>query len=617
MKTCSNVLLTVVVLGLMAAACGGPPMTGAPDVSGLEADEAQATLNAWSSIQLTAQAGIVQATSQSVSATDTAVRTTAEAQYAATAEVQAAWDALALETEAGRVRQTVTAGDAVAAAQATEVIRSVNGTSTAEADIQAYMRREADVAMREREAEAARSEMVNDLLPFIIVTAFLLLVAVIAAAVGAYMLIQVRRSKPQQVGEIGFTVWGPEGPLAITAPAARHSLPANVITQPAESEPESAADGRPQSAAWEDFIRWHSPIRAPLGRATEGPILLDARVSPHLFIAGSTRSGKTSGGLVPYVTWALTAQYNVMLLGERAADFSAFDEHPNAVNLRAYSDKARIELTSEALSAAREEMERRDQVLRRAKLNSWPDLLRRNPDEAGNLLIVIDEFLALATMGGTAVYRAMMQDVVSLTSQAGKFGIGLALVATDPRHDALGKMGYLAVKQCRRMAFRFNDRGSSQSVLGDAAAFNLPQGVFIYEDVAGGRRRGAAFHPSAAQVQAFLNSQRVETRALPDALLAVAAHSDLIVAEDETGDEIIEVWGGDLDGDGDSDAVILPAPRYAEPDNLSAADKLRLVAGYQRYGNLAAAQREVFGYDGGKAFYAAKSVLSEAGVLPE
>ena len=68
---------------------------------------------------------------------------------------------------------------------------------------------------------------------------------------------------------------------------------------------------------------------------------------------------------------------------------------------------------------------------------------------------------------------------------------------------------------------------------------------------------------------------------------------------------------------------VAPAPEYAaaadpDPDNLTVADRRRIVDGYRRSRSLAAVQREVFpGYNGtgGRAFYAIKNVLVEEGVM--
>ena len=630
--------LVLVGLSLLVAACGGgtggqPP--SAPQLSGQAALDAQATLAVWGaqetavaesthrSVQATADAvaAIARSTSDAAAAqaTGTAVASQATGQAAqiATAAAEATattsamvatatWDALVAQEKEISVQQTAEAG-----------AYSLSATATADAGIVAFMEAEAAQTIREREAAVARQQMWNRITPWLVAAIVVVGSALVMMMVGGYVVERANRAKPQPAGDT-WVMWHPEGPRVI--PAQRPTLPR--VEEPralltAGTTP--LAPENTEEAAWSDFARWRSSTRAPLGRAGDGPVLLDARVSPHLFIAGSSRRGKTSGGLVPYVAWALSAGFNVMLLGERAADFGAFYGHSNAANLRAFSDEDRVELTRDALEAARREMERRDHVLHGAGLNTWHELLRRQPDEVGPLLVVVDEFLALATMGGTAVHRSMMQNVASLTSQAGKFGIGLALAATDPRREALGPMGYLAIKQCARMAFGFNDRGSSRSVLGDEAAFNLPPGAFIFEDVGGGRRRGAAFRPTAGDVRALLAAGPSEARPLPEALRAVVERAD-------GGAEAVDVWSegtrfGDLDGDGDEDAIIMPAPRFAaepDPDNLTTADKERIVEAYRRERNMAAVQREIFtSYNGtgGRAFYAIRQTLAEAGLL--
>lgn len=83
---------------------------------------------------------------------------------------------------------------------------------------------------------------------------------------------------------------------------------------------------------------------------------------------------------------------------------------------------------------------------------------------------------------------------------------------------------------------------------------------------------------------------------------------------------------GDLDGNGAADVIYLPPLHTApmptwepDPDNLTDADRQRIVHEYRKLGSLAAVQRTVFpSYQstGGRAFYAIKNALVEAGLLP-
>lgn len=542
--------VVLMVVTLVAAGCGGGAST-APDTSGLAALDAQATLAVWSARE-TAVAGEARRAAQATTdAANAAAEATRVAQSATAAAVEAAnatvaANATAVAVDAARMAAGATATwDALTARQ---MAMGIEATATADAAALAFQEAQAAKALAARQAEIDRGAMWTRLLPWLAGAAVFVVLVVVLVVVGAWALPRILQARPHQAGDVWVMV-GPKGPVVLNHPPKQLSARPDV---PLLAAGPSRGTDEPSPATWSHFARWSSSTRLPLGVSTSSEaILLDTQVSPHLFIAGSSRRGKTSGGLVPYIAWSLSVGFNVLLLGERAADFGAFYEHPNVTNLRAFSDEERVELTQAALEATRREMERRDQLLHAAGLNSWRELLLREPGEAGQLVVAVDEFLALATMGGTTVHRSMMQNVASLTSQAGKFGIGLVLAATDPRREALGSMGYLAIKQCARMAFGFNDRGSSRSVLGDDAAYNLPQGVFIYEDTTGRRHRGAAFHPSVRDVRALLAARPVAARELPAALRDIASQAV----------DSVDVWSG---ANNESDVIPLPAPGQAD-----------------------------------------------------
>lgn len=311
-------------------------------------------------------------------------------------------------------------------------------------------------------------------------------------------------------------------------PPPQNSAPAQITSSRPPSDEIRLLEG--QVANWSMFADWRDTVKVPLGVSPQGPIIINTVYSPHLFIAGATGKGKTTGGLWPLAAWALTTGQNVIFLNERAANFSAFYSHPNADHIRAYDDQSRVEAAMETLDSARREMERRDRMLHAAGLDSWASLRNVEPGESGNVMIVIDEFLTLATLGGTQVHRQMMQAAISLTSQARKFGISLVLVATDPRRDALGQQGYTAIKQCARIAFGFHDAGSSRSVLGDTSALNLPPGRMIVDDTNGNRHVGLAFHPQKDDISTLLRSRPVRPTPLPDLLRAVSDGETVIEA---------------------------------------------------------------------------------------
>lgn len=593
---CCVVSLVLLVAG---AGCGGGQSAYSPALTGQEGLDARATL----AIVAAREEAAIEETRRAVQATQVAEGATAQAIQAAAATTSAQETVVAVEATQAAALVTATWGDLLIQQEQYAII----ATATADASALAFQEQQGALALARRQAEIERTAMWTRLWPWLVVIVVLTGGVALVLVAASWAIERWRRTRPQRAGDVWVMV-GPGGPVALNRPpAVKASSPAVAGLLPA-GDPTVASTRN--DAAWKYFAQHRSSTRVLLGMESGArPILLDTQASPHLFIAGSSRRGKTTGGLVPYVAWALTVGFNVVLLGERAADFGSFYEHCNVTNLRAFSDEERVELTQAALEAARREMERRDQVLHAAGLNTWREMMQLEPDEAGAILIAIDEFLALATMGGTAVHRSMMQNVASLTSQAGKFGIGLVLAATDPRREALGPMGYLAIKQCARMAFGFNDRGSSRSVLGDDAAFNLPQGAFIYEGVAGGRQRGVAFRPSGDNVRALLAARPVEARGLPEALSGIAMQGAVTVS----------VWGG-TEGRGD---VIAPPPASAEADTdplqhgmqtprgfVAPSEVERILEGGRMGLPHYQIEMHAFGKQGGAHYYMTEAVLS-------
>lgn len=597
------------IFALLLAGCGGSP--GPVVLPGQNAADAQATINAWNVREQATSAAVAQQTAA-------AAQVTAEHEAVIRATEGAAAAAIATATTAAESTQSALAVQATSAAQVASATWdallvqqqqiAIQATATADAAALAFQEAQAAKALAARQAEIDRVTMWNRMMPWIVGLVSLTAAAGILAIVGVMLIERLRRTRPMQAGDVWVMVGADGHPMALNRPPqiAANLPPASITSS--RSLLSASVDSEP---SWRHFTGWNNRKRVLLGmEGGNKPITLDTQASPHLFIAGSSRRGKTSGGLVPYITWALAAGMNVVLLGERAADFAAFNDHPNATNLRAFSDEERVNLTQAALEAARREMERRDQVLHTAGLNTWHDLMQHEPGEAGPLLIVVDEFLALATLGGSAVHRSMMQDVASLTSQAGKFGIGLVLAATDPRREALGAMGYLAVKQCTRMVFGFNDRGSSRSVLSDDAAFNLPTGSFIYESVAGGRQRGVAFRPSGDEVRALLSARPVDKRDLPETLRGIAPSIDVAV----------DIWGAADEGP----PIVRPTPRHERDPLLygmqtsrgfvSPSEVERVLDGARMGLPHYRIEQHAFGKQGGAHYYMAEAVLCYFGV---
>jgi hypothetical protein len=275
-------------------------------------------------------------------------------------------------------------------------------------------------------------------------------------------------------------------------------------------------------------MHWRDLLQVPIGADVRSrqPILINRAQKPHLLIAGTTGSGKTQTGLIPYVVANLGAGLQVVLMNGRGADFLPLESHPNVTSLQA--DRAdRPFLLISLLEAMVSEIDRRDGVLRRYAASNWSGL----PSYAGEspeVLVMIDEFLAIISEAGGLAKddeERMWNALIQITNEARKFGMYVGLTMTDPTGRNLGKTGMTVRSQMARMVLTMNEEAASRAILGNARDFpygtvGLPIGQFI-ATVGGRAQRGVGFHPSPTDVKAYFDNHPVRSSHLPDLLLDV------------------------------------------------------------------------------------------------
>ena len=291
-------------------------------------------------------------------------------------------------------------------------------------------------------------------------------------------------------------------------------------------------------ANWQEFSRWNTKDRMVVGVGLNGPIVFDLALLPHIFTAGMTRKGKSTL-LRVLLAYMATSGYNVVVLNERSSDFSGL-ALPNVMNLRGFSEPQRLRMVQETFAAAILEMNRRDGILHAAGVPTWRAYLEQQPHETPLMFLFVDEFLEL-TQGNRSVRNDLMTNALTLSSQAGKFGIGIGLNATDPTQRALGDIGYSVIQNCARICLGVNTTYASMSVLGDGSAFGLPAGQFVAIDHNGERHAGIGFNPTAAQLQSYIQERAPQAvRPFPVSLTAVSrsiseeeAQEDLDTADPE------------------------------------------------------------------------------------
>ncbi|MBK0422060.1 FHA domain-containing protein [Leucobacter sp. CSA2] len=263
-------------------------------------------------------------------------------------------------------------------------------------------------------------------------------------------------------------------------PVAGRHLPATAhLTQllpAAVSESQAAVRDRWRSTLslvreWTpNIIRTENGLRAVVGLGTDGPVELDLRVhGPHALIAGTTGSGKSEflqSWIVSLASSYSPDRLNFLLFDYKGGSaFSVCSELPHVVGLVTDLDPREVE---RAFTSLRAELLARERLLRAKGVPDLATLERRNDPEApANLIIVVDEFAALA-----AENPKFVPGLLDIAQRGRSLGLHAILGTQRPTgviSDALRANTNL------RVALRTTDAGESTDIIGtpDAAEFPI------------------------------------------------------------------------------------------------------------------------------------------------
>lgn len=262
-------------------------------------------------------------------------------------------------------------------------------------------------------------------------------------------------------------------------PVAGRHLPATVhLTQllpAAVSESQAAVRDRWRSTLslvreWTpDIIRTENGLRAVVGLGPDGPVELDLRVhGPHALIAGTTGSGKSEflqSWIVSLATSYSPDRLNFLLFDYKGGSaFSVCSELPHVVGLVTDLDPREVE---RAFTSLRAELLARERLLRAKGVPDLATLERRNDPEApANLIIVVDEFAALA-----AENPKFVPGLLDIAQRGRSLGLHAILGTQRPTgviSDALRANTNLHV------ALRTTDAGESTDIIGTPEAAEFP-----------------------------------------------------------------------------------------------------------------------------------------------
>lgn len=523
----------IALLAALVAGCGGtaaPP----PDTSGLAALDAQATLAVWSARETAVavetrrvEGATAQAAEANAAATRSAEQATAQAIQSAGATAAAYGTAVAVEATAtagaGYMAATARAADATATRDglAAEQLRlAIAATATADAAALSFQQAQAGKALAARQAEIDRAEMWNRILPWVVGALAAGLAAATALAAGTWAVERLRRTRPQQAGDV-WVMLGPGGPVALNRPPANR--PALL---PAALPPAPITVSGPEAA-----------------------VVLPEMRREHVLIAGETGSGKSHA-----MRTVLAAR------GERVVVLD-----PHYTEAEGWG-AARVVGAGRDYGAIREYMGEMERMLRERY-----EARAAGRDRFEPLTVAVDEMPSIVDAVGRDISRTWRQWL----REGRKVGLYLVLSTQSTRVRTLG-------------------------IEGEADLLENFTWVLALGDVA--RRGWPAVTAGMARPAALVTKGRARPVVVPYV-------GNTIPHDPGAASAAVPLFTAPSPA-----AVVEP-----DPDNMTDADRARVVAEFRRSRSLAAVQRAVFpSYrgSGGRAFYAIKDALVAAGELP-
>jgi len=220
--------------------------------------------------------------------------------------------------------------------------------------------------------------------------------------------------------------------------------------------------------AWDAADGWAVPVgRDARGRAVSFDLVADG---PHLLVAGTTGAGKSE--LLQSLVLGLAARRSPRDLAlalvdfKGGASFGACAGLPHVVGQVTDLDPG---LAGRALAGLRAELRRREHVLARHGVSDLAALSPGLPDAPPRLVVVVDEFRALADD-----LPDFLPGLLRVAAQGRSLGVHLVLATQRP---AGAVSADVRANVSARLALRVVDAADSLDVVETSAAARIPPGV--------------------------------------------------------------------------------------------------------------------------------------------
>ncbi len=234
-----------------------------------------------------------------------------------------------------------------------------------------------------------------------------------------------------------------------------------------------------------EFKTASSPLTLAIGKDIAGEIILcNLEKMPHLLIAGSTNSGKSSclNSIVTSIIYKASPEdVRIILIDPKQVEFGAYMGEPHLLFNDILKDS---EQASNALKWVAEEMERRyslfsKYILRNIKeYNSMDKVVNGELKKLPYIVIIIDEFNAL--MGGKN--KDLEDRIVMVAQKARAAGMHLILATQRPSVDVI--TGTIKTNLPSRIAFAVSSGTDSRTILDKTGAEMLVgRGDMLYAPI--------------------------------------------------------------------------------------------------------------------------------------
>lgn len=220
-----------------------------------------------------------------------------------------------------------------------------------------------------------------------------------------------------------------------------------------------------------------SPLTIALGKDIQGRVML-ARLEkmPHLLIAGTTGSGKSSclnSLLISLLYKSSPDDVRIILIDPKQVEFTAYNGVPHMMIPKAITD---VNQAINAFKWASNEMERRygmlseNQVRDIQEYNSMTAVKEGSLPKMPFIVLVVDEFANLIT-SSNANRNTLESLIMAIASKARAAGIHLVLATQRPSVDVI--TGTIKANLPSRIAFSVSSAQNSRIILDNTGAETL------------------------------------------------------------------------------------------------------------------------------------------------